>query len=60
MKTNTGGRFSCLEISGRQNRPLVFDRKEEFAAVGLAYNSLNDITENDIRKEHGLSKRGAY
>ena len=34
--------------------------KEELATVGLKYNKSNDITENQIRKEHGLWLRGAY
>ena len=35
-------------------------RMEEAATIGLNYNEPNDITENDIRKEHGLPLRGAY
>lgn len=35
-------------------------RKEELATVGLKNQRWRDITENDIRKEHGLSLRGAY
>ena len=34
--------------------------KEELATVGLKYNKRGDITENMIRKEHGLPLRGAY
>ena len=34
--------------------------KEELATIGLAYNKHNDITENQIRKEHRLWLRGAY
>ena len=35
-------------------------QKEELATVGLKYNKSNDITENQIRREHGLWLRGAY
>lgn len=34
--------------------------KEEVATVGLRYNNKDDITENDLRWEHGLELRGAY
>ncbi|MGM9812032.1 MAG: hypothetical protein ACI30V_04235 [Muribaculaceae bacterium] len=34
--------------------------KEEAATVGLNYNTSSSITENDIRKEHGLPLRGTY
>ena len=35
-------------------------RLEESATIGLDYNETGDITENDIRKEHGLPLRGGY
>ena len=35
-------------------------RKEELATIGLKHNKKGDITENMIRKEHGLNLRGAY
>ncbi len=34
--------------------------KEELATVGLKHNTKKDITENQIRKEQGQNKRGAY
>lgn len=33
---------------------------EELANIGLKYNRDNDITENMIREDHGIWKRGAY
>ena len=42
------------------NRRIQKIPKEEAATVGLNYNTSSNITENDIRKEHGLSLRGAY
>lgn len=38
----------------------TYTKKEELATVGLEYNNDNDITENDLRWEHGLRLRGAY
>jgi len=35
-------------------------RAEELATVGISHNKPNDITENCLRKEHGLGIRGAY
>jgi len=35
-------------------------RREELATVGLSHYNGNDITENMLRQEHGLSLRGAY
>ena len=35
-------------------------RKEEAATVGIKYHTKKDITENQIREEQGLNKRGAY
>ena len=35
-------------------------KKEELYTIGIKYSGLGDITENDIRKEHGLNLRGAY
>ena len=35
-------------------------RKEEAATVGIKYHSAKDITENQIREEQGVNKRGAY
>lgn len=35
-------------------------RMEESATIGLDYNEIGDITENDIRKEQGLPLRGGY
>ncbi len=34
--------------------------KDEIATVGLKYNKKGDITENDIRMEHGFKLRGTY
>ena len=34
--------------------------QEELATSGLKYFKKGDITENDIRREHGLNLRGAY
>jgi RHS repeat-associated protein len=36
------------------------ERIEEYATVGLMGNDDCDITENDLRAEHGLNPRGAY
>ena len=36
------------------------ERREELATVGINYYKSSDITENMIRKEHGLWLRGAY
>ena len=35
-------------------------KKEEMATVGLRYHTDQDITENMIRREHGLPMRGGY
>src|SRR5690606_11862089 len=35
-------------------------RKEEAATSGVKYHTKKDITENQIRKEQGQNKRGAY
>ena len=43
---------------GRQNWRNV--PLEEWATVGLGHNEDCDITENDIRSEHGLQLRGTY
>ena len=52
-------------IAAHDNVTLSYRRiqkipKEEAATVGLNYNTLSNITENDIRKEHGLSLRGTH
>lgn len=44
-----------MEKGGVEKAP-----KEEFATVGLRDNRATDITENQIRAEHGLNLRGAY
>jgi hypothetical protein len=36
------------------------EEQEEFRTVGLGYNRKGDITENQLRKELGLSPRAAY
>lgn len=33
---------------------------EEYATIGIKGNGINDITENDLRREQGLDIRGAY
>ena len=38
-----------------ENRP-----REEFAAIGIRYHRQGDITENQIRQEHGLPIRGGH
>ncbi len=39
---------------------IAHSPKEEVATVGLKYNTDKDITENNLRWEHGLELRGAY
>ena len=48
-------KFKCVS-----NYTTAYSTKEELATIGLGYNKSGDITENQIRKEHGLWLRGAY
>ena len=47
-------------VDEQGNRKIQKIPKEEAATVGLNYNTSSSITENDIRKEHGLPLRGTY
>ena len=53
----------AIEITGI-DIALVFPTKDmpyyKLATIGLQHNKKGDITENMIRKEHGLNLRGAY
>ncbi len=50
--------YSYTDANGKTiTEPM---RMEEAATIGLGYEDHQDITENDIRKEHGLPLRGAY
>ena len=55
-KKHIGGNktvYSSMRIAANE-------KKEELATVGIKFNKSGDITENMIRKEHGLWLRGAY
>ncbi|MCE2504178.1 MAG: hypothetical protein J4G05_09010 [Chlorobi bacterium] len=52
------GTHTYIDASGNTITQTV--PKEELATVGLKYNKKDDVTENDIRKEQGQNKRGAY
>lgn len=63
QKNYSGSFFGTISFSASitiKNRVEENCRKEEYATVGLKYNKKDDITENDIRAEHGLDLRGAY
>ena len=51
-------RFLFGQLSSLQR--TVSQPMEELAAIGLAYNDDYDITENDLREEHGLDPRGRH
>jgi len=51
-------RFSPARIASSTRNVVHFNvRLEDWATVGLGHNVANDITENMIRREHGLRKR---
>ncbi len=54
--------FPIIGLFGRVFWKAVTERvrKEEAATSGVKYHTKKDITENDIRKEQGQNKRGAY
>ena len=55
---NEWGTYTYKDDSNQMVTASV--RKEEAATVGIKYHSAKDITENQIREEQGVSKRGAY
>lgn len=52
------GTHTYKDASGKTVTQTV--PQEELATVGLKHNTKKDITENQIRKEQGQNKRGAY
>ena len=44
-------------ITFEGNEPMP---KEEWATIGVGFNDPDDITENQLRKEHGLNQRAAH
>jgi hypothetical protein len=59
-KPNTG--IYWIQTGGTEKNPLMQRKeapKEELATIGIIKRA-GDITENDIRKEHGLWLRGVY
>jgi RHS repeat-associated protein len=52
------GSHTYTDLNGNNATQIV--PAEELATVGLSGNMADDITENDLRLEQGLNRRGAY